>query len=529
MRFLLVNPYYSIDETPSPPLGLSLLAAVLENHGVEVKIVDFVVFPYSKEFLAKEIESFSPDIVGLTAVTMTFDNGIDIVKKTKEIDSSILTVMGGPHVSFRAPQTLNEYPELDFIVKGEGEEIILDLINRISAKESLDSIEGVYFRKNSEIIFNDKESYSIDIDALPVPARKYIPLGRYRALNMPVSMTTSRGCPFPCIFCVGRKMVGAKVRYRDPVKVADEFEYLASLNFNQINIADDLFTANKKHCIAVCDEIIKRKIKMTWSSFARVDTVSLEVLKKMKEAGCGSVSFGVETANVEILKTIRKGITLDQVYKAIEMCNEAEITPHASFILGLPGETPETLEETTLFGEKIKKSGCSYGFHLLAPFPGTAIRDNHEQYGLKVLTSNWSKYHANRAIVETDTVDKDMLDKIAIHWESQVTEWLEKIKKGRTDGNAIPEELQQLENLEKTVILYDLMMKTAFEDFGNWPSEGQKFSEEIALKEFAGKVCHLTDYDSDIVYEALYQTKEKGNIRVFEEDDSVKIELIEDD
>ncbi len=229
---------------------------------------------------------------------------------------------------------------------------------------------------------------------------------------------------------------------------------------------------------------------------------------------------------MEILKTIRKGITLDQVYKAIEMCNEAGITPHASFILGLPGETPETLEETTLFGEKIKKSGCSYGFHLLAPFPGTAIRDNHEQYGLKVLTSNWSKYHANRAIVETDTVDKDMLDKIAIHWESQVTEWLEKIKKGRIDGNAIPEELQQLENLEKTVILYDLMMKTAFEDFGNWPSDGQKFSEEIALKEFAGKVCNLTDYDSDIVYEALSQTKDKGNIRVFEEDGSVKIEWV---
>jgi len=141
-------------------------------------------------------------------------------------------------------------------------------------------------------------------------------------------------------------MVGAKVRYRDPVKVVDEMESLAAYGFNQINLADDLFTANAGHCTAVCDEIMKRGLTVKWTSFARVDTVSLTVLEKMKTAGCTAVSFGVETGSPTILKTIRKGITLDQVIAAVNLCTRAGLQPYASFILGLPGETEQTLQET---------------------------------------------------------------------------------------------------------------------------------------------------------------------------------------
>ena len=158
------------------------------------------------------------------------------------------------------------------------------------------------------------------------------------------------------------------------LRVVDELEYLNSLNFHQINIADDLFTANKKHCLAVCNEIIRRGLTLKWTSFARVDTVSKDLLATMKSAGCEAVSFGIESANPDILKTIQKGITLPQVVNAVKMCQQVGIIPYASFILGLPGETPQTIKDTLDFGERLKEQGMLYGFHLLAPFPGTEIR-----------------------------------------------------------------------------------------------------------------------------------------------------------
>ena len=387
MRFLLINPFCPISEGPTPPLGVAFLAAALENAGIDVRVLDFVVSPYSKERLKAFIEDFQPSIVGTTSVTMTFPDAIDVVRDIKEINASILTLMGGPHVSFCAQKTLEESPELDLIVIGEGEQTIVEIAQEQQKSRDWAKIAGIAFRKNGNIEITESREL-LDVDTLPMPARHLLPLGRYRSLNTAISMTTSRGCPCRCIFCIGRKMVGAKVRYRDPQLVVDELEYLGTLGFPQINIADDLFTAKKSHCLAICDEILRRNLNIKWTSFARVDTVSPEVLQKMKEAGCTTISFGVESANAEILKRVKKGITTDKVIKAIRMCIDAGIDPHASFILGLPGETPETLRETQDFGTVIHDNGGSYGFHLLAPFPGTAIYDDNQQYDLTILTED---------------------------------------------------------------------------------------------------------------------------------------------
>jgi radical SAM superfamily enzyme YgiQ (UPF0313 family) len=329
---------------------------------------------------------------------------------------------------------------------------------------------------------------------------------------MPVSMTTSRGCPFKCIFCVGRKMVGAKVRYRDPITVVDELAYLKGLNFNQINIADDLFTASRSHCFGVCDEILRRNLDIKWSSFARVDLVSPELMKKMKQAGCVAVSFGVETANREMLKTIKKGITLEQVEAAIGACAEADMLPHVSFILGLPGETPETIEETSQFGEKIKAMGASYGFHLLAPFPGTEIRDRAEELGIHILSHDWREYHANKAIVETDRADAALMDKIAGQWKDEYDLYLGDVKEKIKAGTATEEEAWSLIGLENTVILYDLMMTSALEEYGAWTiGEGENPDEEALLNRLAGRICHLTGYDAGRVAEALQWAKSRDS------------------
>lgn len=514
MRFLLINPFYPIDENPSPPLGIAFLAAALERADIEVRVMDLVVFPYSAKMLEDVISDFAPDVVGSTSVTMTFDNAIEVIKDVKRIDAGIKTVMGGPHVTFRYVETMLENPELDFIVKGEGEEAIVELVKAIESGSGFDGINGLVYRNGGDIEDTGVRNPGICADDWPVPARHLLPLGRYRALGMAISMTSSRGCPFNCIFCVGRKMVGAKVRYRDPVKVVDELEYLSTLGFHQINMADDLFTANKKHCTAVCDEIMRRGIKTKWTSFARVDTVSPEVLAKMKEAGCTAVSYGVESGVPEILKTIRKGITLDQVIEAVKMCTDVGMIPHASFILGLPGESKETVRQTVDFGEKIKAMGVSHGFHLLAPFPGTQIRDEAENYGLKILTDDWREYHANRAIVETDEVNKDELDAIVLEWEREFDNYLGSLKEKIESGTADEEEAWPLVNLERTCLIYDLMMDRVVEKVGTWKLNGEQFDRHNALETLIGLVKPETEVRDEVVEGALKNAFEKGNLRV---------------
>jgi anaerobic magnesium-protoporphyrin IX monomethyl ester cyclase len=312
---------------------------------------------------------------------------------------------------------------------------------------------------------------------------------------------------------VGRKMVGAKVRYRSAVNIVDELKYLNDLNFRQINIADDLFTSNKNHCTAVCDEILKRGLQLTWTSFARVDTVSDAVLTKMKAAGCSTVSFGIETANPQILKTIKKGITLKQVEDAVDMCKRAAILPFASFILGLPGETMETVKETMEFGNRLKKKGLSFGFHLLAPFPGSEVRESSNQYGIKILTNDWSQYHANRAIVETPSIDHRTLDDIVVKWEAEYDDYLSDIQARMAKKEATNDEIREIENLERIVLVYDLMMKRVIEENGSQRHQGSPVTEKALLTLLSKKICQTTDYDPQRLYETLSDAVRQGNLK----------------
>lgn len=512
MRFLLINPHYPISESPTPPLGLAFLAAALEKIGVEVKIADFVVSPYSTKRLESILNDFRPQIVGITCVTMTFDTAMAIVQDIKRIDTSILTVMGGPHVSFCAEDTLRVHTDLDIVAIGEGDITIAELAAAKKNDTSLNTVKGIIYRNGSEMVRTEPRDAFADVNALPFPARHLLPLQRYRALGMAISMTTSRGCPFQCIFCVGRKMVGAKVRYKEPYKVADEIEHISAFGFHQMNIADDLFTANKKHCIAICDEIIRRKIQMKWTSFARVDTVSEEVLSKMKQAGCAAVSFGIESANKDILRTIKKGITLEQVETAVKACMKTGIEPHASFILGLPGETHETLKETLDFAEKMEAIGLNYGFHLLAPFPGTRVREENHHYDLKILTNDWTQYHANRAIVATASVDRKTLDNIVMNWEKKYLTDLDNMGKRIKKGEASKKEVETVENLERIVVVYDMMMNQLIEKKGTWPTMDNPLSADEALEVLAIEIGNATRHSKETIRKSLHHIYEQGTI-----------------
>jgi radical SAM superfamily enzyme YgiQ (UPF0313 family) len=499
-RVLLVNPFYPISETPSPPLGLAYLAGALEAAGVKVRLLDGVVGPVSTKILENELNDFNPHWVGVTAVTMTVSRALEIVRQVKTISAKVMTVMGGPHVTFTAEETLRQVPALDVIVKGEGEQTLPELVLSNDTKGDWGQIQGLSFRWGHTICHTADRFPRAQLDQLPPPARHHIPLGRYRTLGMPVSLTTSRGCPYKCIFCVGRRMVGDRVRYRQPAAVVNEMAHLAGLGFSQINLADDLFTANRRHCLAICDEIIARGLVLRWSAFARVDTVSPDVLERMQAAGCHAVSFGIESGNPEILKAVKKGFRLDQAVSAVRMCRAAGIAPHASFILGLPGETPETLADTMAFGEQLEKEGLCYGFHLLAPFPGTEVHDRSADYDLTILSRDWNDYHANRAVCTPGGMDSRQLDAVAEGWEERLKVYLEDIRRKMDRGTATPDESAQVVNMERTVILYELMMgdvlnKIALDNAGSQSEKSQleKLAQLAAAELSAFKPEQIAD------------------------------------
>lgn len=511
MRVLLVNPFYPISETPSPPLGLAYLAGALIREGVEVRILDFVVFPYSRASLEATLASFAPQLIGVTSVTMTFAHAIGIVKDAKQINPELITVMGGPHASFLAGEILSEFADLDVIVRGEGEQTLIDLVNAVGTGRPRENIPGITFRGEENII-STADRTPVRVDSLAPPARHLLPLGRYRALGMPISMTTSRGCPFSCIFCVGRKMAGARVRYRPAGQVVDEMADLSRLGFHQINLADDLFTANPRHCLSVCEEISRRNLTVSWTAFARVDTVTVELLSAMRRAGCHTVSFGVESGNPEMLKRIKKGITLTQVLSAAGMCREAGITAQASFILGLPGETQESLADTLEFGKKLEELGVLYGFHYLAPFPGTDIRENRTGYDLSILSEDWRDYHANRAITESISVRREQLDAIAREWEHELLARLGKIDAERAAGTATPEEARMLTRLEHTVKLHDWMMKGTIEEKGAWPADSNSSDFESVIDELIGRLAGGKGKNREAVEKTLRYAIEGDNL-----------------
>jgi radical SAM superfamily enzyme YgiQ (UPF0313 family) len=510
MRVLLVHPFCPLEEIPSPPLGIGYLAAALERAHVEVKVLDLVVFPYSRAFLEKVLTEFKPHVIGATAVTMTFNDAIKVITDAKSISPHLTTVMGGPHISFCAEETLREYPALDLVVIGEGDETVVELTQALENQGDIRRIRGMAYREGSDIRFTEARPPSIDVNTLPFPARHLLPLSRYRALGAPITMTTSRGCPYQCIFCVGRRMVGAKVRYRNAQNVVDEFQYLSTLGFRQINVVDDLFTADKNHCIAICDEIIARDIRVKWTSFARADTVSPDLLKRMRQAGCYAIAFGFESSNPDILKTIKKGITAEQMTEAVRMCVEADIIPHGSFILGLPGETPQTMKETVDFERYLDGMGAMVGSHFLAPFPGTRVREHSEEYGMKILTNDWSRYTANRAIVETPTVTKEMFDAHAIEFEEGVLDKIKEIEDHIEQNVATDEERDHYALLERMSFFYRMMMNEVIEKHGAWLNGTSRASREDVIRTMAQRAADPSQTRQEKVFALLTYALDQG-------------------
>lgn len=468
MKIALIAPPYPLEEAPSPPLGLCYVAAACEAAGAEVMILDYIVSKYAPEKLKASLDRFRPDAVGATSVTLNFLSAVDIIREAKTHMPDVVTMMGGPHVSFDVDNTLNRHPELDMIVIGEAEQTLLELIPAIRSRRRWPEIAGIAYRHGDRVTRTPARPLIADLDALPKPARHLLPISRYKALGFPVSVITSRGCPNRCIFCLGRRMVGNKPRFRSAERVVDEIEALLAAGMPMINVADDLFTANRGRVLALCNEIRRRGLDFIWSVFARVNTVDPELLHAMRAAGCYSISFGIESGNAEMLKRVRKGITLDQARQAAAWSKAAGLRTHASFIVGLPGESPATLEETRRFAESL---GIEYGFHFLAPFPGTTVREAIDQYDLQLLTNDWNLYNANQAIVRTSKLTpQQMNDFVADAYRKQVEE-RDAVKSRYFQGNCTKDEYITFEGHYRTKLAYEILSSDIIDEHNTLPAE----------------------------------------------------------
>ena len=357
-----------------PPLGLMYVAAYLEKHtNHEIKIIDCRVEKMDYKTLEDRIKQENPDVVGITALTFTLIDVLKTLKIIKSINKDIKTVLGGPHVNIYPEETIN-IPEVDFLILGEGEAPCKELIDNINNEKKLKTITGLVFQAENGKIYNTGSRPLLqNLDQLPFPARHLTPYKKYYSVlakKSPVtSMFTSRGCPFKCLFC-DRPHLGKMFRARSAKNVVDEMQQIAEMGIKEIFIYDDTFTVNRTRVVDICQEILKRNLKISWDIRARVDTVDKELLKLMKQAGCVRIHYGVEAGTQRVLDVLRKGITIEQVKKAFSLTRKQGIYSLAYFMMGAPTETREEVEQTIKLAKKLKPNFVH--FAILTPYPATA-------------------------------------------------------------------------------------------------------------------------------------------------------------
>lgn len=428
MRVLLINPSYPFEEFPRLLVTLPYVASALRAEGHEVEILDLLLARTTPDKIERRMERFRPEVVGITSVTLNHHIAESIAGVVRKCDERVPIVMGGPHVSFEIEGSFQRLGALDYIAIGEGEHTMRELVRALDGRMDLRDVKGLagIDRSTGRAWKNAPRPLEDDLDALPNPARDLVPLARYLAFDSHASVVTSRGCPYECIFCSAPAWTGRKVRYRTPSLCVDEIEDLARLGFTEITIEDDLFTLYRKHFLAVCGELQRRHTGIRWNAFSRVDTITPEIVQTMADAGCQAICFGVESGDQEVLDLIKKNSSLAKVKDAMRMAQDAGICALASFIVGLPGETEETLRKTVAFAEELKQEfGSLCGFHILSPFPGTEVREKAAEYGLEILNSDWTRYDANHVVSRTPGASPEAIQAVSDAYEDTIERYVE--------------------------------------------------------------------------------------------------------
>ena len=360
---------------PYPPLGMLYVAGAIEKmHKVEV--YDYDIDIVNDEKLRHIIKSEKPDIVGLTANTATIISAKSIAKTIREVNNLPIFI-GGIHATMD-PEYCIKVNEFDFVVRGEAEYTVLNLINHLDDGR-FEEVDGIWFKREGKVIKNKDVTYIDNLDALPFPARHliknpsaYVPPN---AKRLPVTpMMTSRGCPARCTFCCTKNLLGFKFRFRSAESVVEEVRHcVEKYGIKEVHLVDDVFTLRKDRVLKIRDLMKESGLDVDFVLFngVRADQVDNEILYALKDLGVYSLGFGCESGNQSILDNIKKGEKLETIRNAYKMCKKIGFETWAFFILGLPGETKDTIKNTIKFAKEIDPDFPK--FHILKPYPNSDI------------------------------------------------------------------------------------------------------------------------------------------------------------
>jgi len=418
-----------------PPLGLLYIGAVLEKAGVDVEIVPADVLELDWKGIGKKIAADRPDIVGVTSTTENRFQSFRLIQTAREAAPGAVTILGGPHASMAAEDSLRHIPELDIVVRGEGEMTMLDLVRALDRKRApgaVGHVAGISYRQDGRVVANPPRSPITNLDGLPFPAFHLVPFDKYNfKIDVPghgplqaVNVMTSRGCPFNCNFCATPINWGRAVRMRTTDNVVAEIEeHVEKRGARVIFFYDDTFNVSVRRVEEICRKMIERRLDVFWRAEIRLDLMTKPLLARMKQAGLFHVSFGIEAGSERVRNSvIDKRIKIEDFHNAIAWCRELEIIPNVFFIFSHPTETWEEAQETIGLIERYRNE-VEASVAVLHIYPGTPLEATAKEIGRLPVDFSWSERHSPK-IVTLPTAQGDVplfLDKLT--W-SQVSELL---------------------------------------------------------------------------------------------------------
>jgi len=411
MKITLVNPPYPLSVHAHPPfipLGLGYLAAVAERTGHQVKIIDCQAEKLSYDTFRERIAQTPSDFIGATATTLLYKSAMQILTIAKQTQSNAITAVGGSHATFWDENTLKEYPAVDLIVRGEGEETLIDLAEKLENHHSLSNVLGITYREGDKICRTPDRPYIKDLNSIPFPAHHLMPLDKLKHNGkLLIPLVSSRGCVYWCDFCSTVRMFGRGYRMRSAKNVVDEMEFVhQTYGVDQVTFYDDAFSVDRERVFQICKELHDRNLKLIWDCGTRVDMVDRELLKTMKNAGCIAVWMGVESGSETVLSAMNKSIKLEQTRQAYKTAHEVGLMTIANVVLGFPGETEQTAKQTIRFVQQLNPEDV--GFYLATPYPGTPMYDQVVKNGWLRVT-DFDKYDTAGPIFETPTMSMERL------------------------------------------------------------------------------------------------------------------------
>jgi len=402
------------------PLGLAYIAAKLLQDGHKVSIIDPLVEELDFDTTIQKILDTNPHIVGTSATTPVIVNALEVLQAVKLKDRSIWTVIGGPHISATAFQTLSDNIDfLDFVTIGEGEHTISELVNKLESR-NFDNIKGLGFVKTQNIVINECREPEKNLDIFPFPARnlfsvsKYINTIRFNQDETPhISLTSSRGCVGKCTFCGSNTTWGRFARFRSPQNIINEIiECNKLFNSEHFIFVDDTFTTNRNHLKSICTKITELPFKLQMFCSSRVDTIDREKLEYLKKAGCYCVTYGIESGDDDILQLMGKHTNVSMIKNAIKMTKEVGIQTHGSFIIGNYNDTRETIQKTIQLAIDLELDQVQ--FSILVPLPGTICYDLAKQENsFRCNPTDFKSffwYYSVVANMTKDVMDSELID-----------------------------------------------------------------------------------------------------------------------